>query len=321
MPAKRTEPLQKSLRRRAELYRRIRDYFQSQGVLEVEVPVLGRSSALDPHLASMSLQSLGSTYYLQTSPELFMKRLLAQGSGSIFSIGKAFREAEVSSRHNPEFSMLEWYRVDYSLEQLMDDVSSLLRTLMPSIEFKTFRYLDLFEEHLGINPHSCSDKSLYPLVQAHTSYSGELDRASCLDLLMTQVIEPNFQGQSVFVVDFPVCQAAMSQIVTDQDGNRVAKRFELYMLDMELANGYLELIDEQEQRKRFQQDREFRQAQGLPPIPEDKAFLKALKQGMPKCAGVALGLDRLLWVCDQLQTGVKNDIDLSSYISFPWPEL
>jgi len=311
------------IRQRAELYRIIRDYFHHQDVLEVEVPLLGRSSALDPHLESMSLESRGDTYYLQTSPELFMKRLLSQDSGSIFSICKSFRAGEASTRHNPEFTMLEWYRLEFSLESLIEDVAGLIKKAIPTAFFETITYADLFQDCLGINPHQCSDDELHDLVVSHTSYQDKLDRPSSLDLIMSQVIEPAIskRTEGLFVVDYPACQAAMSQIDFDHQGNRVARRFELYMLGVELANGYLELTDADEQCQRFARDAHYRIEQGLPQIPEDKEFLKALDNGVPACSGVALGLDRLMWVRHSINHGAKGDINLSDYILFPWHNL
>lgn len=313
------------IQQRAELYQLIRNYFHHQDVLEVEVPVLGRTSALDPQLASMSLESQGETFYLQTSPEMFMKRLLSQGSGSIFSIGKSFREGEAGHRHNPEFSMLEWYRVGFGLDELIEDVSDLVKSLIPSTTFETKGYADLFQQYLDLNPHQCSESELLNLINRHTSYRGELNRSASLDLLMTEVIEPQIRNKALFIVDYPECQAAMAQLGNDKQGNQVAKRFELYVKGIELANGYLELTDVAEQSTRFVHDAKERDLQGLPQIPEDKNFLKALETGLPDCCGVALGLDRLLWLKQNLNENAAIDaskkMDIGEHILFPWKSL
>lgn len=302
------------IRQRSELYRAIRQYFEAQSVLEVEVPALGRSSALDPQLASMSLLSLGETYYLQTSPELFMKRLLARGSGSIFSICKSFRDGEHSPRHNPEFTMLEWYRLGFDLPMLMADVAGLLQALLPKISFETSSYADLFQELIGLNPHRCSLSELALAIKNHTHFEGELDRSASLDLLAAEVLEPALQKKpAVFVVDYPECQAAMAQTNLDDQGNRVARRFELYVHGVELANGYLELTDVAEQRQRFQHDTETRRRTGLTEVAIDQKLLAAMEQGIPDCSGVALGLDRLLWLIH----GSKDNIDIGRHILFP----
>lgn len=309
------------IQQRASLYQKIRDYFHLEGVLEVEVPLLGRSSALDPHLASMSLQSQGQTYYLQTSPELFMKRLLCHGSGSIFAITKSFRDGEVSPRHNPEFSLLEWYRVGFSLAELMRDVANLLETLLPDVQFRTLSYAELFQQYLEVNPHQCDDEELQQLVYRKTSYQGVLDRPSCLDLLMTEAIEPAMKEMAVFVVDYPACQASMARVECDEQGNRVAKRFELYVQGVELANGYDELCDPVEQRKRLVRDADIRRSKGLAEIPVDERFLSALSTGLPRCSGVALGLDRLLWFLSQAHRLQDGPMDIHSQLLFPWQEM
>ena len=309
------------IRQRAALYQIIRDYFQHQAVLEVEVPTLGKSSALDPHLASMSLESQGETYYLQTSPELFMKRLLAQGSGAIFAICKSFRDAETSARHNPEFTMLEWYRPGFDLESLIGDLSSLMERIIPGIEFAVTSYVDLFQRCLGVNPHRCPDAELSGLTASYTGYKGELDRSASLDLLMARILESSVEDGPLFVVNYPACQAAMARIAVDKNGDRVARRFEFYARGTELANGYLELTDGEEQRARFARDARVRKALGLPIIPEDKNFLKALDSGLPQCSGVALGLDRLLWLQQSMSVDGREKMDIGSQILFPWRTL
>lgn len=310
------------IQERAELYQKVRQYFHQQNVLEVEVPLLGKSSALDPHLASLSVQSQDQAYYLQTSPELFMKRLLCQGSGSIFAITKAFRESEVSSRHNPEFSMLEWYRLGFSLEELIEDVAKLIRLFLPPFHYQILNYAELFQQYLGVNPHDCSDEQLLDLVHENTSFEGLLNRPACLDLLMSQIVEPAIKDQIVFVLDYPACQAAMARVDLDAQGNSVARRFELYIHGVEVANGYDELCDPSEQRHRLKQDAKARQNQGLPEIPVDERFLSALQeQGLPDCAGVALGLDRLIWLVNRLNSGQGKSMQIGSTLLFPWSEL
>lgn len=246
-----------------------------------------------------------------------MKRLLAEGSGSIFSIGKAFREAEVGSRHNPEFSMLEWYRVGYRLEELIADVTCLLKALTPGFDAEITSYAALYEKYLGVNPHPLSDTELQSLVYKKTSCKDELDRSGCYDLLMAELIEPQLSGKAVFVIDYPECQASMAKIITDTDGNRVAHRFELYIEGVEIANGYAELTDAKEQEERLQADRQFRKKKGLAEIPFDKKFLEAMEQGLPECSGVALGLDRLLWLTHKKGT----DSEMGDFILFPWRSL
>jgi lysyl-tRNA synthetase class 2 len=309
------------IQQRADFYRDVRNYFQGLDVLEVEVPILGRSGPTDLHLASMSLFHSGEPLFLQTSPEFFMKRLLAQGSGDIFAICKSFREAEVGNRHNPEFSMLEWYRCGFSLDQLMADVQALVQGFLPQMTFDAMPYSEVFEHCLGVNPHSATDQHLTGLASKHTGFEGELDRSGCLDLLMSQCIEPTLGKQACFLYDFPACQAAMAQIGPDREGQQVARRFELYIDGMEIANGYLELRSSKEQRERFERDNRARQIRRLPTMPIDEVFLQALDQ-MPDCAGVALGIDRLLWlVCFHRGLIEDSRLNLGQVLLFPWQKL
>ena len=311
------------IRLRADLYRQVRSYFQEQSVLEVETPVLGRSGPTDLHLASMSLPSGSSQYYLQTSPEFFMKRLLAENSGDIFSISRCFRDAEVGHRHNPEFSMLEWYRCGFGLADLMSDVEALVSRLLPHLTFSCHSYAEMFESCLGVNPHSASDMDLLNLVKSNTKFQGDLGRASCLDLLMSECVEPELAGQEKahFLFDFPMCQAAMAQTGQNEDMHPVARRFELYINGLEIGNGYLELTSADEQRRRFQEDNIARHSAGFESMPIDENFLKALDQ-MPDCSGVAIGLDRLLWLIAREKNLVKSSqVKLGEVLLFPWCSL
>ena len=308
---------------RADLYKKIRSYFQDQSVLEVETPSLGRSGPTDLHLASMRLSGDSPQYYLQTSPEFFMKRLLAEGSGDIFSISRAYREAEVGNRHNPEFSMLEWYRCGFGLSRLMSDVRSLVDSLLTQQTFSISTYAEFFESCLGVNPHSASDTDLLDLVKTRTTVQEDLERASCLDLLMSECVEPEMkgQGQAYFLFDFPACQAAMAQIGLNAEMQPVARRFELYIDGLEIANGYLELVSAEEQRIRFEQDNIARQSAGLEAMPIDEKFLLALEQ-VPDCSGVALGLDRLLWLIAREKGLIESpQMNLAEVLLFPWHNL
>ena len=283
------------------------------------MPALGRSTASDPHLASYQLQGT-QALYLQTSPEFFMKRLLAEGSGCIYSLGKAFRVAEVGHRHNPEFTMLEWYRVGYDLSDLMADVRALILQILGKQSFESISYAELFNEHLGICPHKASSEELMHMALDQTSFSGHLTRIEALDLLMSEVIEPNLKGKAVFVFNFPKEQAAMSQLLNDEQGNQVSGRFELFIDGIEIANGYAELNNSAEQRARFIADNHARSEQGLPEIPLDEKFLKALDK-MPECSGVALGVDRLFWLYAKQQSLLLQDAPLSDALLFSWSDL
>lgn len=289
-----------TLRQRAALLAGVRQFFAGRGVLEVETPLLCQSTGTDIHLDSLQV-ALGAddTRYLQTSPEFAMKRLLAAGSGPIYQICKAFRHDECGSRHNPEFTMLEWYRPGFDEPELMMEVEALLRACLPAAclpgqEFRRVSYRRLFEQHLDLDPFKASDTELTALAKLRTASPDlDLSRDDALNLLMSAVIEPQLQ-EPVFVTGFPASQAALAQVSSDADGALLARRFELFIDGMEIANGYLELTDANEQARRFAADNDERRQRGLPVYPSDRRLLAALNSGLPDCAGVALGFDRLV---------------------------
>ncbi|MBL8396472.1 MAG: EF-P lysine aminoacylase GenX [Candidatus Accumulibacter sp.] len=282
-----------NLRRRAQILAQIRAYFAAQGMLEVETPQLCPTTVSDPHLNSIAVAGYG---YLQTSPEYAMKRLLAAGSGSIWQIAHVFRADEVGRRHNPEFTLLEWYRVGFTPDQLIDDVAALARLALGQLGCVRHRYRDLFRTHLDLDPLTCSGDALRRAARQHLDPAfDDADRDTWLELLMCQVIEPQLgRDELSFVVDYPPSQAALARLRADDDGQPVAARFELYHRGVELANGYHELLDAGEQRARFAADLRAREMLGLPAGALDEAFLAALESGLPDCSGVALGLDRLI---------------------------
>ncbi len=301
---------------RAALLAKVRAFFCARAVLEIETPLLCRYSVSDPHMDAISadnpVDDHGSRYFLQTSPEYAMKRLLAAGSGPIFQICKAFRRGEQGSRHNPEFTLLEWYRPGFDHWQLMDEVADLLCLLLPceSVEKKSYR--QLFLEHLGIDVHACSCQELQELARAKVDIQMESDNSDdWLNLLMAECIEPSLgQQRPLFVYDYPASQSALAKIGLDENNVEVAQRFEVYAGGVELANGYHELIDADEQRRRIDSDRQQRKAQGCPDRAGDQYLLAAMDAGLPACAGVALGLDRLLMIV----SGVGSIIEV---VSFP----
>jgi lysyl-tRNA synthetase class 2 len=287
-----------TLVQRAEVLRALREFFYDRGVLEVETPVLGSGGATDPHLQSLETRvGVGdpTTLYLQTSPEFAMKRLLAAGSGAIFQIGKAFREGESGRLHNPEFTLLEWYRVGWDHQALMNEIDDLLAHLLHEPAGERLTYGEIFRRHLAIDPHTASAKQLLAvLTQQGVRLSlEELDRDVLLQLLMTHVVEPQMpRDRPTFVFDFPPAQAALARLRLGP--TVVAERFEVYVRGIELANGYHELRDADEQRRRFARDLTQRELSGLPKVTIDEHFLAALDSGLPTCAGVALGVDRLV---------------------------
>ncbi|MDT8896629.1 EF-P lysine aminoacylase EpmA [Halomonas sp. I1] len=291
-----------TLRDRARLMAEVRAFFTERGVWEVETPVLGHGGSTDLHLASLSCEATTPAgrerLWLQTSPEFHMKRLLAAGSGPVFQIARSFRDGEVGGRHNLEFSMLEWYRPGLDLDGLIAETDALIRRVLPSDPgpLRRHRYRELFHEGLDLDPFH---EPLEALRRLATERGGldmaEACRDDCLDLLISLVIEPRLGRDGIdIVVDYPASQAALARRHRDpEDGEWVASRFEVYLNGLELANGYDELTDAEEQRARFKEDNAARRAAGLSEVDVDQRLLAALEAGMPASSGVALGLDRL----------------------------
>ncbi len=301
-----------ALSARAALLQKLRHFFQQRNLLEVDVPALGRAAVTDPHIDSIAAQVCDETLYLQTSPEFHMKRLLASGSGDIYSLAKAFRNGEAGRKHNPEFTMLEWYRVGWTDHQLMDEVSELLQHCLTLSSVERISYRALFQRHLGLDPHRASVAQLKSLANQYGEFDWpDSDRDTWLDLLMTHVIEPNMGEGLMLVHDFPASQAALARLHKDSEGEVIARRFEAYVGGVELANGYWELCDSEEQAARLQQDLDKRAQLNLPQYPSDQCLVAALESGMPECAGVALGVDRLL----MLASGIS---DIRQLMAFPF---
>lgn len=308
-----------ALKARAQMYQRIRQFFADRQVLEVETPVLSQAGVTDVHLASISANRhlLGKlhTHYLQTSPEFPMKRLLASGSGPIYQICKVFRDDEHGRKHNSEFTMLEWYRPDFDLKDLMFETTALLNVCLQD-RFDELRpivlsYKHAFEDRLDINPLNATVKQLKECAY-RVGLNLDLgdDRLGYMDLLFSHMVEPSLGFDTpVFLTDFPPEMASLAKIKQDEDGENVAARFEVYIDGLELANAYDELIDANILRQRFIEDNQSRAAQNLKTMPIDEHLLSALPH-MPACSGIALGIDRLLMVATQQSK-------LASVISFP----
>ncbi len=298
-----------TLRLRARLLAQTRAFFAVRDVLEVETPTLSPAGITDPHLESFVTPYTGPgaghgrNLYLHTSPEFSMKRLLAAGSGCIYQLAKVFRNGEAGRRHNPEFTLLEWYRVGFDHHRLMDEVAELVATLLPerltSLPEERLSYRQVFQRYLGLDPHRATVVDLAACVQAQgltaPAHMPDDDPDPWLDLLLSHCVEPRLgQGRLTFIYDYPASQAALARIRPGDPP--LGERFELYLNGVELANGFHELGDAGEQRRRFLQDNRMRERQGLPPVPIDERFLAALASGLPACAGVALGFDRLAMI-------------------------
>lgn len=294
-----------TLRLRARLSARVRRFFAQRAVLEVETPMLSAYAATAPHLDSFSVDYRGprapgsGRLYLHTSPEFPMKRLLAAGSGSIYQLCRVFRDGEAGARHNPEFTLLEWYRVGYSLAQLIDEVDSLLRSVLAGIRevppATHCSYRELFRQHAQLDGLIATATELRDCLEAHGHRApagvNAADLDAWRDLVLTHVIEPRLTGL-VFVTEYPASQASLARIRPGEPP--VAERFECYLDGMELANGFHELADAAEQLHRFEQDNAARTCAGQTPLPQDEALLAALQAGLPDSCGVALGFDRLV---------------------------
>jgi elongation factor P--(R)-beta-lysine ligase len=295
-----------ALRLRARLYATIRAFFSERAVLEVETPTLSIAGNTDANIESFTLEFSGRTdgaprkRWLRTSPEFPLKRLLAAGVGDCYELGRVFRNGEAGGRHNPEFTMLEWYRVDWDHHRLIDETVALVQSALAlvgrnaTVSTTTFR--DLYRERLGIDPSLADERTLRAALGDVEIDPNGLSRDDWLDLLMTHRLQPSFDRDGILVVyDYPASQCALAKLrIGVGDEPSVAERFELFLGPLELANGYHELIDADEQRARFLRDHDLRAARGLPLPPLDEALLAAMTSGLPACAGVALGVERLL---------------------------
>ena len=313
---------------RAQLMSTVRQFFATHQVLEVQTPLLSQAGNTDTFLqsvaAQVTYQDKPYTYYLHTSPEFAMKRLLASWQVPIYQICSVFRDNEIGVRHNIEFTMLEWYQPNYSLDDMAAELGELLAALYGhSVVMSHYRYVDAFMDFVGIHPLTASLDALQAVAEDKglTSFDfnsdldntedGEADiRQSWLDLLFSHAVEPNLgHDLPTLIIEYPPATAALAKTAVDKEGNTVAKRFELYINGIEIANAYDELADGQALRERFEQDNQLRKRHNLPQMPIDEHLLAASDALIP-CSGIAVGIDRLLMVI----TGANS---LEDVISFP----
>jgi elongation factor P--(R)-beta-lysine ligase len=302
------------LRQRAAMLAQIREFFNSRDVLEVDTPLVINAPVTDQHIHSAKVLFSGSDtpFYLHTSPEYAMKRLLAAGSGDIFQICHVIRALEQGRIHNPEFTLLEWYRLGYSLEDLMTEVETLMRELLQkNLPSERLSYREAFLRELQLDPFSASDTELHHAARAAGLHATSLltNRDAYLEFLMGTCVGPRLGHQTLCsVYHYPASQAALAAL--DSQDERCALRFELYCNGIELANGFKELTCAQQQQQRFARDQIQRQAAGLPELKIDQRFLAALRAGLPDCAGVAVGFDRVL----MLRSGAAH---IDAVLPFP----
>lgn len=310
-----TAPIELLLKR-AKIMKQIRDFFSDRCILEVETPILSQAAVTDVQLSSfqtiyskpgmLNLQH-GQTFSLITSPEYHMKRLIAAGSGPIFQICKCFRnDEEVSRYHNPEFTMLEWYRIQFDMMQMINEVDDLLQQILDTEPAEYVSYQSIFIKYLAIDPLDATREMLINAVDKLDLgfNTQDVDRDTLLQFLFTFGVEPNIGKEKPIVVyHFPASQAALAEISCED--HRTARRFEFYYKGVELANGFKELTNAKEQRIRFERDNQERLARGLPVQIIDDYLLSAMESGLPDCAGVALGLDRLIMIALE-QSAIEN---------------
>lgn len=282
--------------RRAELLRTVRHFFDTRDFIEVDTPILSADTVVDRHLEPFTLEVNGSTFFLQTSPEFAMKRLLAAGMKAIYQVTHAFRRNEFGQRHNPEFTMLEWYRAGDTYQSGMDLLAELAEATLDRGLAERLTYAEAFERHIGLDPHTSDATRLLLAIKEQKIDAAGLDpadRDGLLDLLLTHRIEPHLGvSRPTILYDYPASQSALAKVRNEDPP--VAERFELYVDSMELANGYHELTDPVELRRRNAAVNDQREADGHARLPEESRLLAAMEAGLPASVGVAFGLDRLL---------------------------
>ena len=287
---------------RSKLLTTIRLFFQQRAVLEVETPILSAAGNSDPNIESISTSS-SRRKFLRTSPEYPLKRLLATGYGDIYEIGRVFRAGESGRHHNPEFTLLEWYRLGWNYLRLADEVVELIRICgdgqFDHWPVQRVSYRELFQNEIGLDPWTCTESDLASCASERGIVAISLNHQEWLDLLLAEVIQPSLPGESITVLrDFPAQMAALARI--RHDDPPVAERFEIYLGQMELANGYQELTDADEQLERFRREARLAENRGEEAKPLDMNLIAAMHHGLPECTGVALGVDRLLMTCLKL---------------------
>lgn len=279
------------LKDRAHLFQKVRSFFFDRGVVEVDCPLLSSYASVDAHIDLIPATFAASTpCFLHSSPEYGMKRLLSDGIGDIFQLSHVFRDGECGSKHNPEFMMIEWYRVGMPFEKLIEETCDVCKLFLGNLPTKTVSYKHAFQTYLGIDPFSADVEELQKRLPKECTGS----RDDLLNYLLAMFIEPHLGKDSLTVLAYyPPSQAALSK-TRMLDQNVVAERFEIYYQGVELANGYHELQDPKEQLKRLEDANVLRKEMGKNTLPIDKRFIKALEKGLPECSGVAVGFDRLM---------------------------
>lgn len=302
------------LRDRAEMLQAARKFFEVRGIMEVDVPLLSQRASIDAHIDLIPALYDGKLpCTLHSSPEYGMKRLLVEGIGDIFQLSHVFRDGELGCRHNPEFMIAEWYRVKGTFEEMIDETLDFIRLFLGPLRAEKMTYRDVFLKYADLDALSASFEEIKSLLNQHRIplYRGleEEGKDGALALLLSSIIEPQLGTSELFAIThYPATQAALAKTLPDG----TAERFEIYHRGLELANGYHELADADEQEKRLHSANDARQKMGKPPLALDRYFLSALQKGLPPCCGVAVGFDRLM----MLRQGIS---ELGSVLPFPFP--
>lgn len=304
---------------RAAMFSKARSFFMERGVLEVDCPILTQGASVDAHIDLIPAHYASQeTRYLHSSPEYGMKRLLVQGIGDIYQLSHVFRDGESGHKHNPEFMMAEWYRCGFTFTQMIEETLEFIQLFLGNVPTKTLSYRDAFLHYAGIDYLTATEKDLLDYLKQRQIplYSGieNEGKDALLNLILGSVIEPHLGEEGLCALAYyPASQAALAQTVERQDKEQAAERFEVYFKGVELSNGYHELADAREQRRRFIEANIHRKALGKNPLPLDEFFLETLAAGLPDCCGVAVGFDRLMMLRHRSQ-------NIADVIPFVWQQ-
>lgn len=300
------------LRDRSLMLGKARDFFKTRGVVEVDCPMISASASVDAHIDLIPIiDSQGEIRYLHSSPEYGMKRLLADGMGDIYQLSHVFRQGEYGHKHNPEFMMAEWYRVGKPFSFIIEETLDFIRLFVGNLPAALISYREIFLKYVGIDYLTVGVEPLLALLEEKQITPHETDKEGLLNLILGTLIEPQLgQGELTVLSHYPASQAALAQTLWKGE-EQVAERFEIYYRGIELCNGYHELADSREQRKRLHESNEARIKMGKTSLPIDENFLKALEKGLPDSCGVAVGFDRLMMLRHQVN-------EIHQVIPFDW---
>lgn len=302
------------LKDRAGMLAKARQFFHDRNILEVDCPQITIAASVDAHIDLIPVHAAGHWRYLHSSPEYGMKRLLAEGIGDIYQLAHVFREGEKSDKHNPEFTMAEWYRVGYDFAQMIEETVDFIRLFVGKLPYRRISYREAFLQYAKIDYVHATFEELLDFIRTHDipAYSAleQEDKDACLNLILGFLIEPQLGKEELCVLDYyPSTQAALAKKSQRAD-EQVAERFEVYYKGIELANGYHELTNAQEQRQRFIEANLHRRQLGKQMLPIDEYFLQALEKGLPDCCGVAVGFDRLMML--------RHEASIDEVLPFAW---